>query len=95
MINKLFFIFWHDNKFANFCFVATLRIAGTLEKSTEVMRGMQSLIKVPEIQQTMQEMSKEMMKVSYHCCGCFVMLYFHLFGSIFIDDTKSYSPFLE
>lgn len=42
--------------------LATARIAGTLEKSTEVMRGMQSLIKVPEIQQAMMEMSKEMTK---------------------------------
>ena len=43
---------------------ATLRIAGSLQQSTEVMRAMQALIKVPEIQATMQEMSKEMMKVS-------------------------------
>lgn len=42
--------------------LATLRLAGTLEKSTEVMKGMQNLIKIPEIQATMQEMSKEMMK---------------------------------
>ena len=38
-------------------------MAGALEKSTEVMRTMQQLVKVPEIQATMQEMSKEMMKV--------------------------------
>lgn len=44
-------------------FTATLRIAGTLEKSTQVMQGMQNLIKVPEIQATMREMSKEMTKV--------------------------------
>ncbi|XP_029349672.1 charged multivesicular body protein 3 isoform X2 [Echeneis naucrates] len=31
-------------------------------KSTEVMKAMQSLIKVPEIQATMRELSKEMMK---------------------------------
>jgi len=42
--------------------LATLRIAGSLQQSTEVMRAMQALIKVPEIQATMQEMSKEMMK---------------------------------
>lgn len=40
-------------------------MAGALEKSTDVMRTMQQLVKVPEIQATMQEMSKEMMKV--HC----------------------------
>ncbi|GFS16809.1 charged multivesicular body protein 3, partial [Elysia marginata] len=41
---------------------ATLRVAGALAKSTEVMQSMQQLIKLPEIQATMREMSKEMMK---------------------------------
>ena len=44
-------------------FSATLRMAGSLEKSSEVMKYMQQLVKVPEIQATMNEMSKEMMKV--------------------------------
>lgn len=47
-----------------FCFIATLRIAGALEKSTEVMKSMQALVKMPEIQATMRDMSKEMMKVT-------------------------------
>ena len=38
-------------------------MAGALEKSSEVMKYMQQLIKIPEINATMQEMSKEMMKV--------------------------------
>ena len=42
--------------------LATARIAGTLQQSTEVMQGMQALIKIPEIQGVMQAMSKEMMK---------------------------------
>ncbi|XP_066915312.1 charged multivesicular body protein 3-like [Clytia hemisphaerica] len=42
--------------------LATLRLAGTLEKSTEVMSSMQNLIKVPEIQAVVMEMSKEMTK---------------------------------
>lgn len=42
--------------------LATLRMAGALEKSSEVMKYMQQLVKVPEIQATMQELSKEMMK---------------------------------
>lgn len=42
--------------------LATLRIAGALEKSTEVMKSMQALVKMPEIQATMRDMSKEMMK---------------------------------
>lgn len=42
---------------------ATLRLAGALEKSTEVMQHMQKLVKVQEIQATMMELSKEMMKV--------------------------------
>ncbi|XP_022669902.1 charged multivesicular body protein 3-like isoform X2 [Varroa jacobsoni] len=42
--------------------LATLRVAGSLQKSTDVMKSMQSLVKVPEVAQTMQELSKEMMK---------------------------------
>lgn len=42
--------------------LATLRVAGSLAKSTEVMQAMQRLIRVPEVAQTMQDMSKEMMK---------------------------------
>ncbi len=42
---------------------ATLRIAGALQKSTEVMKTMQQLIKIPEISATMRELSKEMMRV--------------------------------
>lgn len=42
--------------------LATLRIAGTLEQSTQVMAAMQNLVKIPEIQATMMEMSREMTK---------------------------------
>lgn len=42
--------------------LATLRIAGALEQSTQVMTSMSQLIKLPEINATMREMSKEMMK---------------------------------
>ncbi|CAG4993471.1 unnamed protein product [Colias eurytheme] len=42
--------------------LATLRVAGSLQKSTEVMQAMQALLRLPEIAQTMQELSKEMMK---------------------------------
>ncbi|CAH0555050.1 unnamed protein product [Brassicogethes aeneus] len=42
--------------------LATLRVAGSLSKSTEVMQAMQKLVRIPEIAQTMQDMSKEMMK---------------------------------
>ncbi|XP_035442176.1 charged multivesicular body protein 3 [Spodoptera frugiperda] len=42
--------------------LATLRVAGSLQRSTEVMQAMQTLVRLPEIAATMQEMSKEMMK---------------------------------
>lgn len=42
--------------------LATLRVAGALSKSTEVMAAMQNLVRVTEIAGVMQEMSKEMMK---------------------------------
>ena len=44
---------------------AQVRVAGSLSKSADVMKAMQQLVKVPEIQKTMQEMSKEMMKVCF------------------------------
>lgn len=42
--------------------LATLRIAGSLQSSTQVMQAMHSLVKLPEISQTMREMSMEMTK---------------------------------
>ena len=41
------------------------RVAGCLQQSADVMKSMQQLVKVPEMQKTMMEMSKEMMKVQY------------------------------
>lgn len=41
---------------------ANLRVAGAMEKSADVMRAMHSLVKVSEISQTMQDLSREMMK---------------------------------
>ena len=43
---------------------ATIKIAGSMEKSTQVMQSMQQLCKVSDIQASMREMSKEMMKVN-------------------------------
>lgn len=45
--------------------LATLRVTGSLAKSTEVMKYMQALVKIPEIQASMQELSREMMKVMF------------------------------
>ncbi|KAF8930067.1 Snf7-domain-containing protein [Dissophora ornata] len=42
--------------------LSTLKIAGTLQKSTEVMGMVNSLVRLPEISMQMQEMSREMMK---------------------------------
>lgn len=42
--------------------LALLQVSGSLQKSTEVMKAMQNLIKIPEIQASMRELSKEMMK---------------------------------
>lgn len=42
--------------------LATVRVAGSLAKSTEVMTAMQALVKLPEVAASMREMSKEMMK---------------------------------
>ncbi len=39
-----------------------MKLAGSMKASTEVMKSMGNLMKIPELQKTMQEMSKEMMK---------------------------------
>ena len=52
-----------------FYFAATLRVAGSLQKSTEVMAAIQNLVKLPEINQIMQNMAKEMMRVSTETYG--------------------------
>ena len=47
---------------------ATMKMAGAIQRSTDVMQAMRSLIKLPEIQQNMMELSKEMAKVKL-CIG--------------------------
>jgi charged multivesicular body protein 3 len=42
--------------------MAQVKVAGTLKKSTEIMKSVNRLVKLPEIGQQMQEMSREMMK---------------------------------
>lgn len=41
---------------------ATLKISGTLQRSTEILKMTSSLIKLPEMNATMREMSAEMSK---------------------------------
>jgi charged multivesicular body protein 3 len=45
--------------------LAVVKVTGALEKSTEVMKLVNKLCRLPELSQNMQEMSKEMMKVTY------------------------------
>merc|ERR1712012_271218 len=42
--------------------LATLKVAGTLQTSAEGMKSMSQLVKLPEIQKSMMELSREMMK---------------------------------
>ncbi|CAO3653350.1 unnamed protein product [Cunninghamella echinulata] len=42
--------------------LATLKVAGALQKSGEVMKLVNSLVRLPEVSQAMQQMSMEMMK---------------------------------
>ena len=51
------------NMTIHFIITAMLRMSGALAKSTDVMKSMSSLLRVPEIQATMRELSKEMTKV--------------------------------
>jgi charged multivesicular body protein 3 len=54
------FMFFDDS--SQIFFSATLKVSGSLAKSTEVMQAMQRLVRLPEIADTMREMSKEMTK---------------------------------
>ena len=42
--------------------LATLKVSGALAQSADVMKNMSALVKIPETQKTMMELSKEMMK---------------------------------
>lgn len=42
--------------------LANLRLSGALQKSAEVMKSMQALVKINDVAATMRELSKEMMK---------------------------------
>ncbi|XP_055344360.1 charged multivesicular body protein 3-like isoform X3 [Paramacrobiotus metropolitanus] len=44
--------------------LSTLKVSGSLAKSTEVMQAMQSLVKMPEFNRIMQDMAREMTKNS-------------------------------
>ena len=66
---------WFRCRFWYYCLLlcsATLRVAGSLQKSTEVMQAMQSLVSVPEVAATMRDLSREMMRVSHYIVsdGC-------------------------
>ncbi|TFY68704.1 hypothetical protein EVJ58_g854 [Rhodofomes roseus] len=49
--------------------MAMIKVTGSLQKSTEIMKLSNALIKLPQISQTMREMSMEMTKV--RSCLCF------------------------
>ena len=41
-----------------------MRMAGAISKSTDVMKAMNNLVKIPEIRDAMMELSREMTKVN-------------------------------
>jgi predicted benzoate:H+ symporter BenE len=45
-------------------YIALVKVTGTFQKSTEIMKASNELIKLPQLSATMREMSAEMMKVS-------------------------------
>lgn len=46
--------------------VAMAKVTGTLQKSTEIMKMSNALVKLPQISKAMREMSMEMTKVRRH-----------------------------
>jgi hypothetical protein len=51
------------------------QVTGALQTSTEVMRSMQSLVRLPEIQKTMQELSRSVILTSKFFLFNFVIRY--------------------
>ena len=45
--------------------IAMAKVTGSLQKSTEIMKLSNQLVKLPQISQAMREMSMEMTKVSF------------------------------
>ena len=76
---------------------AQVRVAGSLSKSADTMKAMQQLVKVPEIQKTMQEMSKEMMKVctilkgTTDNCGILIQSIYTVKSETKIADLKAHT----
>ncbi|KAJ3138768.1 Charged multivesicular body protein 3, partial [Physocladia obscura] len=55
--------------------LATAKIAGSLKQSTDIMKLVNNLVKLPEIQQNMMEMGKEMMKVKEYRVNSFINIF--------------------
>jgi charged multivesicular body protein 3 len=45
-----------------------VKVTGSLQKSTEIMKLSNALIKLPQISRTMRELSMEMTKVRFYGC---------------------------
>lgn len=56
--------------------IATIKVAGTLQKSGQVMKMVNQLARLPEISQAMQQISMEMTKVWRLIWG---RMYYHSF----------------
>jgi division protein CdvB (Snf7/Vps24/ESCRT-III family) len=46
--------------------IAMIKVTGSLQKSTEIMKLSNALVKLPQISQSMREMSMEMTKVNIY-----------------------------
>jgi len=60
-----------------------VRVAGCLQKSTAVMEAMNQLVRLPEIRDTMMQLSKEMMKA-----GLIEEMVADSFDSVMDDDEE-------
>lgn len=56
---------WISFLLIHIVFAATLKITGHLQKSTEIMKLSNELVRLPQLQATMRNMSMEMTKVRY------------------------------
>lgn len=62
-----------------------MKVTGTLQKSTEIMKLSNALVKLPQISREMREMSMEMTKVGIcmmHTCNVHVLIGWHHGGNV-------------
>lgn len=60
-----------------------LRMSGAIQQSTGVMKAMQGLLKIPEIQGAMMDLSREMEKVTFDLGSVLLILLSYIHSHVY------------